>query len=73
MRIALLNKEPDKSEISKLVKTLYDRVGESRMPNKIEIHTAHDKVDSKVFVEKEPKEEKPAESETQPATTDSNS
>lgn len=70
MRIALLNKEADKAEMSKLVKTLYDRVSESRMPNRIEIHTSNDKYDSKIFVEKEIKEEnkeKPAESEIQPA------
>lgn len=73
MRIALLNKEPDKTEISKLVKTLYDRVGESRMPSKIEIHTSHDKVDSKVFVEKESKEEKPAEAAPQPVSSEPNS
>lgn len=73
MRIALLNKEPDKTEMSKLIRTLYDRVGESRMPGKIEIHSAHDKVDSKVFVEKESKEEKPAESETQPVSVEPNS
>jgi hypothetical protein len=73
MRIALLNKEPNRAEMSKLVKTLYDRVGESRMPSKIEIHTAHDKFDSKVFVEKEPKEEKLAEHETQPVEIEINS
>jgi ATP-dependent protease ClpP protease subunit len=73
MRIALLNKELNRAEMSKLVKTLYDRVGESRMPSKIEIHTAHDKFDSKVFVEKEPKEEKLAEHETQPVQIEINS
>lgn len=70
MRIALLNKEVDKSELSKTVRELFSRVGESRMPSKLEIHSAHDRFDSKVFVEKENKEEQkeqPAESETQPA------
>jgi len=66
MRIALLNKETNKAEMSKLVKTLYDRVGESRMPNKIEIHVAGEKYDSKIFVEKEIKEEKSAELDAQP-------
>lgn len=72
MRIALLNKEVDKSEMSKLVRTLYGRIEETRLPTKIEIHTAHDKSDSKVFVEKEDKkEEKPAEQVAQPAAVES--
>lgn len=68
MRIALLNKEVDKNEMSKLVRKMYSRVEESRLPTKIEIHTAHEKFDSKVFLEKEPKEEKekPAELDVQP-------
>lgn len=67
MRIALLNKDVDKAEMAKLVRKMYGRVEESRLPQKIEIHTPSDKFDSKVFVEKEVKEEKPAEHIAQPA------
>lgn len=74
MRIALLNKDVDKNEMAKLVRKMYGRVDESRLPTKIEIHTAHEKFDSKVFVEKEPKEdkEKPAEQVVQPASEETN-
>jgi len=64
MRIALLNKEVDKAELAKVVRKIYSRINESKLPTKIEIHTPHEKFDSKVFVEKEIKEEqkeKPAE------------
>lgn len=67
MRLALLNKDVDKVEMAKLVRKMYGRVDESRLPQKLEIHTSNEKFDSKVFVEKEEKkEEKPAE-QAQPA------
>ncbi len=69
MRIALLNKDVDKNEMAKVVRKLYGRISESKIPQKIEIHNASEKFDSKVFVEKEDKkedkEEKPAEQDTQ--------
>jgi len=69
MRIALLNKEVDKAEMGRLVKKLYARVDEARVPTKIEIHTSHEKFDSKVFVEKPIEDkEKPAEQTAQPVS-----
>lgn len=65
MRIALLNKDVDKAELAKIVRKLYGRIDDSKVPVKIEIHAAHDKHDSKIFVEKEDKE-KSAEQVTQP-------
>jgi ATP-dependent Clp protease protease subunit len=71
MRIALLNKEVDKAELGKLIKSIYSRINESRLPSKIEIHSAHDRSDSKVFVEKdEPQKEKPAEQSAQPVVVE---
>lgn len=53
MRIALLNKEVNKSELTSVVNKLYKRIEESRLPSKIELHTPHERFDSKVYVEKE--------------------
>lgn len=70
MRIALLNKEVDKSEMAKLVRKMWGKIEESKLPTKIEIHSANERFDSKIFVEKEEVKEEPkeksAESETQP-------
>lgn len=62
MRIALLNKDVDKNEMAKLVRRMWSKIEESRLPTKIEIHSPHEKFDSKVFVEKpEEKKEEPKE------------
>jgi ATP-dependent Clp protease protease subunit len=51
MRISLLNREVDKSELTKLVKKLFARIEENRLPSKIEIHIVKEDFDKNIFVD----------------------
>lgn len=66
MRLAQLNKQVDKVELTKLSKRIMSRVGEHKVSSKMEIHAPEEQFDSKVFVE-----DKKAEPEVPPADTTS--
>lgn len=57
-RIASLNKEVDKVKLTGLVRKLYKRIDESKLPAKIEVHIQEEQFDSKVSVEKDEAPEK---------------
>jgi hypothetical protein len=57
MRTALLNKPVDKTELTKLVKKLWGRIEESKLPTKIEIHQANEKYDPCVYIDTSATEE----------------